>query len=298
MNYKLSPSDLTYLFEGCKYCFSLKVKHGIPQPSMPMPGIFSAIAGRQKHFYDGKHTEEFCKELPAGVVEYGEQWVESVPIEIEGFDCTCYIKGRFDLITKFDDGTYGIIDCKTASPSDMKTMMYSRQLQAYTYALENPASGQLALSPITKLGLLYFKPTALEQLNLTEQAFKGDLIWHEVQRDDKSFIDFIKGVLQVLESDKIHPLTCEQCEYCKQGHSCLVGKSDAYQKGCTCCRWCTYRFKMRELDSSVSAAIGQLKSKESPECPKCGNAMIKKNGQFGEFWSCQRYPACKGTRNL
>ena len=44
MNYKLSPSELTYLYNGCKFCFWLKVKHGIPQPSMPMPGIFSAIA--------------------------------------------------------------------------------------------------------------------------------------------------------------------------------------------------------------------------------------------------------------
>lgn len=298
MNYKLSPSDLTYLFEGCKYCFSLKVKYGITQPSMPMPGIFAAIAGRQKHFYDGKRTEEFCKELPLGVVEYGEQWVESVPICLDGVCASVYIKGRFDLVTKFDDGTYGVIDCKTASPSGMKTLMYGRQLQAYSYALENPASGKLSLSPITKLGLLYFSPTSLEQISLSEQAFRGNLVWHEVQRDGEGLLEFIKGVIKVLESNEIYPHTCEQCDYCKSGKSCLAGKMDAFNKGCTCCSWCTYRFKMRGLDSSVSGALKDITIAQGPTCPECSSQMNKKTGRYGEFWSCQRFPDCRGTRRV
>lgn len=81
MIYKVSPSELTYLFEDCKYCFSLKIKHNITQPSMPMPGIFSAIAGKQKEFYNNKKTEEFCPSLPSGIVAYGEKWVQSIPIK-------------------------------------------------------------------------------------------------------------------------------------------------------------------------------------------------------------------------
>ncbi len=298
MNYKLSPSDLTYLFEGCKYCFSLKVKHKISQPSMPMPGIFSAIAGRQKDFYAGKRTEEFSSEIPPGVIEYGEQWVESIPINLEGCAASCYIKGRFDMVIKFDDGSYGVIDCKTASPSEMKSQMYGRQLQAYAYALENPAKDQLSLTPITKLGLLYFKPTGFEQLNLIEQAFRGDLIWHEVRRDDVSFLGFIKSVVSVLESEEIHPHICEHCEYCKQGNACLVGKQDALERGCTCCTWCTYRFRMKELDGSASAALKDLVFKPFPTCPQCGGQMAKRSGKYGDFLSCNRYPDCKGTRKI
>ena len=298
MNYKLSPSDLTYLFEGCKYCFSLKVKHKITQPSMPMPGIFSAIAGRQREFYAGKRTEEFSSELPPGVIEYGEKWVESIPIKIEGSAVSCYIKGRFDMVVKFDDGSYGIIDCKTASPSDTKTQMYGRQLQAYTYALENPAQGQLSLKPITKLGLLYFEPTSFEQLNLAEQSFRGNLVWHEVLRDDIGFLDFIKNVINILESNEIYPHICDNCDYCKQGKTCLAGKQDALQKGCACCPWCTYRFQMRELDSSVSAALKDLSFKQIPACPQCGGQMSKRAGKYGDFLSCNRYPGCKGTRRL
>jgi Restriction endonuclease/Topoisomerase DNA binding C4 zinc finger len=35
----------------------------------------------------------------------------------------------------------------------------------------------------------------------------------------------------------------------------------------------------------------------APACPLCGSTMRVKNGRFGEFWSCVRFPACKGSRN-
>ena len=298
MNYKLSPSDLTYLFEGCKYCFSLKIKHGITQPSMPMPGIFASIAGQQKEFYTNRRTETFSHELPPGIIAFGEQRVESSPIMIAGIETTCYIKGRFDLVTKFDDGSFGIIDCKTSRPSESKTQMYGRQLQAYAYALENPAPGQLSLKPITKLGLLYFEPTTFEQQSINEQLFKGDLVWHEVMKDDAEFINFIHSVLAILDSNDVTPQMCHTCEYCKTGKTCLVGKPDSLARGCTCCTWCTYRFKMQELGGSVSAALKDLSFKPLPACPQCGGQMSKRSGKYGDFLSCNSYPECKGTRKL
>ncbi|UCG55430.1 MAG: hypothetical protein JSV32_04315, partial [Dehalococcoidia bacterium] len=57
MNYKLSPSDLTFGYQGCKRCFYLKVVNGISQPSIPLPSIFSQIANLLKDHYDGKHTK-------------------------------------------------------------------------------------------------------------------------------------------------------------------------------------------------------------------------------------------------
>jgi len=265
---------------------------------MPMPGIFSAIAGRQKEFYAGKRTEYFSPDLPPGVIEYGEKWVESIPIKTEGSLISCYIKGRFDMVVKFDDGGYGIIDCKTASPSQSKTQMYGRQLQAYTYALENPAQNQLSLSPIVTLGILYFEPSSFGQLNLEEQSFRGNLVWHGVERNDIGFFSFMKTIVRVLESDEIYPHTCESCTYCKQGNACLVGKREAFEKGCTCCSWCKYRFQMKELDGSVSAALKDLSFKDIPACPQCGSQMSKKVGKYGEFLSCNRYPECKGTRKI
>lgn len=158
MNYKLSPSDLTFSYEGCKRCFYQKVVNSIAQPSIPLPSIFSKIAGLLKSHYDGKPTNELHIDLPPGVVSHGEKWVRSQTIEVPGHESACYINGRFDIVVSFDDGTYGIIDFKTSKPSKESAWTYSRQLHAYAYALEHPALGKLALSLVTKLGLLYFYP--------------------------------------------------------------------------------------------------------------------------------------------
>lgn len=297
MNYRLSPSDLTYLFEGCKFCFNVKIKHRISQSSIPLPGIFSAIAGVQKNFYAGRRTEEFCKDLPPGIVRFGEKWIQSVPIRFKNSSNTCYIAGRFDLVIEFDHGGFGVIDCKTASPSEVKTRMYGRQLQCYAYALENPAPTKLALSPINKLGLLYFQPFGFEQITEGQQAFQGDSVWREVRMDKQSFLDFMSSVIEVLDSENIYPQTCNHCNYCKEGNGCLVGKPEALEKGCTCCLWCTYRARMREIDEDDLVPLVSSKVVDLPLCSICGAPMRKKVGKYGEFWSCERFPDCKGTRD-
>lgn len=35
-----------------------------------------------------------------------------------------------------------------------------------------------------------------------------------------------------------------------------------------------------------------------PDCPICGTKMRKKNGKFGEFHGCTKYPDCGGVRDL
>ena len=37
---------------------------------------------------------------------------------------------------------------------------------------------------------------------------------------------------------------------------------------------------------------------EAPKCPKCAGDMRMRDGKYGEFWGCSRYPTCKGTRNV
>lgn len=36
----------------------------------------------------------------------------------------------------------------------------------------------------------------------------------------------------------------------------------------------------------------------SPHCPRCRSAMRTREGRFGAFWACTRFPSCKGTRAL
>jgi len=35
---------------------------------------------------------------------------------------------------------------------------------------------------------------------------------------------------------------------------------------------------------------------KGPRCPVCRSAMRQRKGRTGSFWSCTRYPECKGTK--
>ena len=39
-------------------------------------------------------------------------------------------------------------------------------------------------------------------------------------------------------------------------------------------------------------------AKAVKKCPKCGNALRKRKGRYGEFWGCMSYPGCTYTRNI
>ena len=214
MNYKLSPSEMTFLYDGCQKCFYLKVRHGITQPSIPLPSIFSKIAGLLKEHYNGKRTEELHPGLPPGIIKYGEKHVQSIPLSFEGCQDSCFIKGRFDVATEFDDGTFGVIDYKTGNPEGEFSSLYGRQLHAYAYALENSAPGYLHLTPVTKLALLYFHPTSVSQIRLDWLSFDAEIKLIEVPRNDEAFLAFIKEVMQLLESPQ-PPGSSSECQWCK-----------------------------------------------------------------------------------
>ena len=214
MEYKLSPSELTFLYNECKRCFYLKKVHNISQPSIPLPSVFSKIAGLLKDYYDGKRTEELHPNLPPGTVKYGEKFIESQNICLLGHNDTCYIKGRFDVVIEFDDGTYGVIDYKTSNPESEYSELYSRQLHAYAYTLENPASGSLELTPVSMLGLLYFYPSQVSQENIEWISYNSKIHLINLERDDQAFLNFIEEVLTQLESSHL-PEAASDCKWCK-----------------------------------------------------------------------------------
>jgi DNA topoisomerase-1 len=47
---------------------------------------------------------------------------------------------------------------------------------------------------------------------------------------------------------------------------------------------------------------GNIRVEEPPtveeKCPECGSPMIVKEGRYGKFLACTRYPECKGTRSI
>lgn len=207
--HKLSPSDFAYLYEECKLCYCLKVKDGIYQPSMPMPGVFSAINTRIQGDLLGKNLQSISKDLPDGKVVKQEGWVESAPVP--GTDV--YIKGKYDLLVKNADGAHTLVDLKISQPAEDKIDKYKTQLGAYKFALENPASGEPI--KITKFGLLIFYPDTVKFENETAMlSFPPK--WLEIPIDDPGFLTFAKEIDTLLSG----PLPEEgvECKWCKYRH--------------------------------------------------------------------------------
>ncbi len=210
--YKLSPSDLTFTWDECKYCFYMKVKHGVVLRTA-FPGIFGKMANLTSEFYQGRSAQEISQTLPAGIVMYREKFVKSAPISFPGVVSQCYINGRFDAVIEFDDGSYGIVDYKTSEAKDEHVAFYSRQLTAYAYALENPAPNALSLSPISRMGLFVITPDRYEQTNAGETAYINKRTWMDVPRDDKAFLGFLGEVMAVLDNPT-PPISSENCALC------------------------------------------------------------------------------------
>lgn len=211
--WKLSPSDLTFLWDECPRCFYLKVVHGFKRPSSPFPKIFGRIDNLMKAYFNGKPATEISPQLPHGQVLFGERWVTSTPITFPNRSTSAYLRGKFDSVVAFTDGSFGVVDFKTSEPRPEHVPFYSRQLHAYAYALENPKQGSFALFPITRLGLLCVEPVDMSRGTSGQIAYIGEATWLDCPRDDVWFLSFIENILGVLESP--HPPTpSDSCGYC------------------------------------------------------------------------------------
>lgn len=213
-NFKLSPSDFAFLWEECKRCFYLKVAGILPRPRPIMPRIFTAIDEAMKNYYQGRRTEEIDGRMPAGVVEFSDRWVESLPISLPGWKSSCFIRGKFDTILKLDDGTFGVVDFKTSAIRAEHVGKYSRQLHAYATCLENAVPGEFALETISRLGLLVFEPGIFAADGSKGASLSGSLEWMEIPRKDDSFLAFLGEVVGVLDRE-IPPEASPNCEWCR-----------------------------------------------------------------------------------
>lgn len=212
-DFKLSPSDLTFLWDECPRCFYLKVVKKFNRPSMPFPKIFNQIDRLMKDFFYDLPTNEISGELPPGKVAYASKWVNSTPISFAHHSASCFIRGIFDTVLQFSDGTFAVVDFKTTRPSPDHVPFYARQLQAYSYALEHAKIDSFSLHPITRMGLLCVEPFAMQRTASGNLAYEGQVTWMECPKDDDSFLAFIDAVLAVLDSPEA-PTANESCSFC------------------------------------------------------------------------------------
>ena len=216
--FKLSPSDFGFLYDECKRCFYLKVKHNFGRPRSIMPSIFIKIDSIMKDYFEGKSPKDITAALPGGKVEFGDRWIQSKPFLDKKTGNRCFIKGKTDTVLGFEDGTYGVVDFKTSHVKDGNVEKYSRQLHAYSLALENAETGKPSLNPISRIGLFVVEPNLFLKNDNNEYLFKNIVKWQEIPRNDVSFFDFLREVMSLLSQTKVPEASpyCSHCEYIKK----------------------------------------------------------------------------------
>ena len=206
----ISPSDLTFSWDGCHRCLWLNYNHGVKAPLfMPLVGELSAM---QEAHFDAVTSALVTPELPSGKVHSRGGWVKSTPIVVNGSASPYAVRGKYDLLMEFDDGTWGVIDCKFQGRDSDKSDFYSPQLEAYAYSLENPAAGRA--QSVASMGLLVWKPTHAVGDSLENYGFGVFQKYLPVERDQANFLRVIGEFIDVLEGDLPDSgPTCTTCTY-------------------------------------------------------------------------------------
>lgn len=221
--YRLSPSDFKYLWEDCKHCFYRKVKEGIFLPSIQMPRIFGKMNDLVQKAVLGMDLHQLHPDLPAGTFELKERYLKSIPVPTSK---KAFISGRFDLLSRFEDGTHGVIDLKITDPKSENLYKFSTQLHAYKFALENPADGQEQMvNQISRLGLLIMSPELVEFRD-NGIIFKAKPQWIPFEETMSEFFAFIDEIAEFLDGPM--PKPTESCPWCKYRE--LTGASTSEQK--------------------------------------------------------------------
>ena len=176
---------------------------------MPLVGPMSAF---QEQLYRNAPASAVSKSMSAGSVSHWGEKVKSVPIVIDGTETKWHIAGKYDVIVSFDNGTVALIDCKvtTSEMDQSKIELYWPQLEAYAFALENPAGGD----PVTvsETGLLMWRIVNANTNHVDEFTFGTNKEYISGGRSPEKFQAFIAEVIDLLDGPM--PETTAGCPHC------------------------------------------------------------------------------------
>lgn len=206
----ISPSDLTFSWDGCHRCLWLSYKHQVRAPQfMPLVG---EIAEMQEISCMNKNSSDLHPDMPEGKAIERGGWVVSKPIEVNGEATPFAIRGKYDLLMEFPDGTHGIVDCKFQARDSDKTGFYSAQLEAYAFALENPAKGEA--KTISHIGLLVWSPVKIRGNSAGNFGMELKCSWYPAKRDPEALqARLSEFILEVTGDIPASKANCEQCKY-------------------------------------------------------------------------------------
>ncbi len=212
--FRISPSDLVYLWSDCRRCFVDKYKHGLELPRSFSPHFTSAdravrTALADLDLIDSGVGPRF-KILAQGL------WLESQPIPFAKYGILLQFFGQLDALVVTEDGEVWIVDYKTTTLDDTALLKFRRQLSCYVAAMEHPKKASHGLpSHINGMAILVFNPAKFA-LNPRKKncGLYGPTRWLELPRRDDLFNAFLEGVVSALASEE-PPDSAPMCGICR-----------------------------------------------------------------------------------
>ena len=222
----LAPSELDYKPKKCQRCFYLEKNYKIGPKDFPPP-VFSRFDVVQQAYYKDKDTSDLTKELPKGRIMNKEELPGRVVSETlsDNKGRNFILGGRPDIVIKFDQGGYGIIDFKTTKISDDKSENYKYQLEAYAQIFTKPGSTKSKktplLNPITHMGILQFDPSDIQSHNDQSCDMRMNISYSPLKRDEKNFFENITKIIDIIEQPNFPDFTndCNSCNFIKESMS-------------------------------------------------------------------------------
>ena len=221
---ELSPSSLDFQISKCHRCFFLSKKLGIQTNNYPPP-VFNKLDIIQKNFFIDKDTSFLSKELPDGHFLSNQDLPSKISSSIfkDKKARSFKVVGIPDLVVKFKNEGYGIIDFKTTKISEQKANSYKFQLEAYATIFENPGKINSMvtplLKPVTKLAVLQFDPNKIETINKTVCNMSFSLGYVELEnRMTNELYDRATLAIDIITQNSPPPLneTCNDCNFFKK----------------------------------------------------------------------------------
>ncbi|HBH45740.1 MAG: DNA topoisomerase I [Candidatus Jacksonbacteria bacterium RIFOXYC2_FULL_44_29] len=131
----------------------------------------------------------------------------------------------------------------------------------------------------------------------------------EIAENNKPWVDTVKAFYEpfakilaakyqeVTKIEIVNEETDKLCPACKQVN--LVIKRGRFGKFLACPKFpeCKHTEPLNNT-SAGSANDATAPELIAPSCEDCKTLMILKEGRFGKFWACPRYPECKNTKTI
>ena len=209
----INPSDFTFLWKECPRCFYLKARHKINRPQAPFPGIFSSITSAIKQGMNGRSLKSIDASFPSGQLLSLTQNVNATPLPVKKYDFELVIRGIVDMVIELDgdEEEFAIAKLLTADLTDEQIVEdYWLQMHALLRSVEYPGFGGYTITPITKMGIVVFKPGAYS----IEDGLKGNLRWVEIPIDREGFKEDLRELVKVLGAAEDQVTPGDKCSFC------------------------------------------------------------------------------------